>query len=104
MSTQWTDTDNAHALGGAACTHQNEVAELKRELDDIRCPLSDLGHESQQLQQHYCPNLGRVAALQSQVKQLKEALRETGPTMDYFLRKRIIDDAIGALDRKEPKR
>lgn len=41
MSTEtWTDTDNAHALGGAACTHQNRVCELERALRDIKTVLN----------------------------------------------------------------
>jgi hypothetical protein len=28
----WTDTDNLHAFGAAACTHQNEIAALEQKL------------------------------------------------------------------------
>jgi hypothetical protein len=45
MSTHYTDTDNAHALGGAACTHQQEVQALQLQVKRLTAALDEIvGH------------------------------------------------------------
>lgn len=102
MSTQWTEADNTHAFGAAACTHQGEVAELKKQRDEHEC-----GDTAAHFETMYLNMSGQNQEQELKIAELQEKLLQAQNENEVY-RKSVIwppdyerlQEQVGRLERE----
>jgi hypothetical protein len=55
-----------------------QVAELEREAEELRCPLTPESHEFEKMRQHYCPYWAKVAEQAQRIETLSKIIDDNG--------------------------